>query len=61
LGVSASGMSAQQKSLEVISANIANAETTRTAAGTPYQRKVVVMEADPRTGVRVAKVVEDTR
>ncbi len=54
-------MSVQQKSLEVIASNIANAETTRTADGTPYQRKVVVMERDPNSGVRVARVVEDTR
>ena len=36
LGVSAGGMSRQQKFIEVIATNIANAETTRTAAGGPY-------------------------
>lgn len=45
LGISASGLSAQRQRLEVIATNIANAETTRTADGTPYQRRVVEMEA----------------
>ncbi|MEP6571548.1 MAG: flagellar basal body rod protein FlgC [Gemmatimonadota bacterium] len=60
LAISASGMSAQQRSLETISANIANAETTRTAEGGPYKRRVAVMEQDGKNGVRVQKVVEDT-
>jgi flagellar basal-body rod protein FlgC len=59
LGISASGMSAQQRSLETISANIANAETTRTAEGGPYKRRVAVLEQDAKHGVRVSKVVED--
>lgn len=42
LGSSARGMSVQQQFLDVITANIANAETTRTADGTPYQRRVAV-------------------
>jgi flagellar basal-body rod protein FlgC len=45
LGIAASGLSAQRQRLEVIASNIANAETTRTADGTPYRRKVVEMEA----------------
>jgi flagellar basal-body rod protein FlgC len=59
LGISASGMSVQQRSLETISANIANAETTRTAEGGPYKRRVAVLEQDRKHGVHVAKVVED--
>jgi flagellar basal-body rod protein FlgC len=61
LGISASGMSVQQKSLEAISANLANVETTRTPEGGPYKRRVVVMEPDQKGGVKVARVVEDTR
>jgi flagellar basal-body rod protein FlgC len=45
LGIAASGLSAQRQRLEVIATNIANAETTRTADGTPYRRRVVRMEA----------------
>jgi flagellar basal-body rod protein FlgC len=61
LAPSASGMSAFQKSLEAISSNIANAETTRTPEGGPYRRQVVVMRPDGKGGVEVARVVEDAR
>ena len=60
LGVSAEGMATQQRFLEAISKNIANAETTRTPDGTPYRRQVVVAEKDPVTGATVTRVVEDT-
>ncbi|HET8654012.1 MAG TPA: flagellar basal body rod protein FlgC [Longimicrobiaceae bacterium] len=45
LSVAASGLSAQRARLEVISTNIANADTTRTATGGPYRRQVVQMQA----------------
>lgn len=45
LAIASSGMSAQRERLEVISRNIANAETTRTPDGGAYQRKVVSMRA----------------
>jgi flagellar basal-body rod protein FlgC len=44
--ISASGLLAQRMRLDVISNNIANAQTTRTAAGGPYQRQDVVFTAD---------------
>ena len=44
LGISADGMSRQQRFLEVISENIANAQTTRTPDGGPYQRQVATAE-----------------
>ena len=50
LGLSASGMSRQQKFIEVITRNIANAEVTRTPDGGPYQRQVAVASFDPATG-----------
>ena len=40
--ISASGMTAQQLRTDVISQNIANANTTRTSDGTPYVKKSVV-------------------
>jgi flagellar basal-body rod protein FlgC len=43
--ISSRGMSAQRKRLNTISENIANAETTKTEKGVPYQRKQVVMSA----------------
>ena len=41
--ISASGMTAQRLRTDVISQNIANVNTTRTANGTPYVRKEVVL------------------
>ncbi|MCC7441676.1 MAG: flagellar basal body rod protein FlgC [Bdellovibrionales bacterium] len=43
--VSASGLEAQMKRMNTISSNIANAETTRTAEGGPYQRQDPVFAA----------------
>lgn len=45
LNISASGMTAQRLRLDIASENIANIETTRTADGTPYRRKMVVLES----------------
>jgi flagellar basal-body rod protein FlgC len=45
LSVSASGMAAQRTRAEVITENLANAETTRTPDGGPYRRKDVVFES----------------
>jgi len=41
--ISASGLTAQSYRMDVIAQNIANAETTRTENGTPYQRRSVVL------------------
>ena len=45
LSVSASGMSAQRTRAELITENLANAETTRTPDGGPYRRKDAVFES----------------
>jgi flagellar basal-body rod protein FlgC len=45
LAISASGLSAQRMRMEVIAQNLANAETTHTAQGGPYQRRIVNLEA----------------
>lgn len=39
--INASGLTAQRLRMDVISENVANAQTTRTEDGTPYRRKVV--------------------
>lgn len=39
--INATGMTAERYRMDVISENVANANTTRTADGTPYRRKVV--------------------
>ena len=42
--INASGMTAERDRMDIISENVANANTTRTEDGTPYRRKVVVFE-----------------
>ena len=44
---SGSAMQAERMRAEVVAANMANAETTRTPAGGPYHRQEVVFAADP--------------
>lgn len=44
LGIAASGLSAQRARMQVISENIANAETTSGPDGQPYRRKVVSLQ-----------------
>lgn len=43
---SGSAMQAERMRAEVVAANMANAETTRTEAGTPYKRQHVVFAAN---------------
>ncbi len=44
MNISASGLAAQRDRMNVISSNLANMHTTRTAGGGPYRRKSVVFE-----------------
>jgi len=71
--VSASGLAAHRLRMDVISANLANAQSTSTPEGGPYKRQDVVLESVPQVGfddllsadagqgaaVRVARVVKD--
>ena len=78
--ISASGLTAQRYRMDIISQNVANANTTRTENGDPYVRKVVYFEEKgvrgsdtfshvlnsvsknyAGKGVKVAKVMEDTK
>lgn len=45
LNIASSGMTAQRLRLDIAAENIANIETTRTASGDPYRRKMVVLQA----------------
>jgi flagellar basal-body rod protein FlgC len=45
LQITASGLSSQRVRLQTIASNMANARTTRTEDGGPYQRKLPVFEA----------------
>lgn len=46
IDVSASALTAQKTRLDIVAQNIANAQTTRTAQGGPYQRQVVTFETE---------------
>ena len=63
--IASSGMAAQRLRVQLVAANIANAETTRTPQGGAYKKKDAVFQAAllgatadgmPVTGVRVAEV-----
>jgi len=47
MDISSSGMTAQRSRLNVISMNLANANTTRTDDGTTYRRKTVIFKTEP--------------
>jgi len=71
IAASASGLNAERARIEVAVSNLANSESTRSASGTAYRRRDVVLAADGvkpfegtlqeagATGVKVAAVVED--
>ena len=70
INASASALNAERTRIEVAVSNLANAESTRSADGTPYRRRDVVLRSDAptfnaalertgATGVAVAAVVED--
>lgn len=64
--ISASGLYVQRKRMDIIAANLANMETTRTENGLPYRRKMIVLGAEPvedfntlfRHSLKAAKVEE---
>ncbi len=45
--ISASGLSANRAWINVLSSNLANMNTTRTADGKPYQRRTIIYESVP--------------
>jgi len=70
LAISSSALTAERLRLNLISNNLANINTTRTAEGGPYRRKIAVFEECLRTatnntqtpgnGVKVTAIREDT-
>lgn len=44
LNISATGMTAERMRMDVVSANLANVNTTRTAEGGAYRRRIVMVE-----------------
>lgn len=67
LDISASGLRAERIRAEVVAANLANAQSTRTPNGGPYRRQLVQFSSIakgaaslPVSGVKVASVVAST-
>lgn len=76
INISASALAAEKTRIDIISKNIANANTTRATGGMPYRRQMVVFEEDKNKpfsyylekhsnkfngqGVKIREVVEDT-
>lgn len=67
IDVTAGALNAQKTRMDIVAQNIANAQTTRTPEGGPYQRKIVSFETEliRRTtgaalqGVKVAAIATD--
>lgn len=51
LEVSGSGLTAERQRAQVVVSNMANAQTTHTAEGGPYRRKLVVFRAEQQPSV----------
>jgi len=45
INISASGLTAQRLRMDIVTKNIANANTTRTTNGTPYRRQVAIFKS----------------
>ena len=58
--INSAGLTAQRYRMDIISQNIANANTTRTADGTPYRRKVVTF-AEKNTHTPFSRVLNTAR
>ncbi len=64
MAIAASGLRAQQRRMQVIAENLANADSTaKTPGGDPYRRQIAVFEpkavAGAGQGVQVARVAAD--
>ena len=59
MDISSSGLAAQRVRMNVLSANLANAQSTRGDDGGPYRRRDVVLSAVP-TGTQFEDYLNDT-
>lgn len=60
-GINASGLTAERFRMDIISQNIANANTTRTEDGTPYVRKVVTFQEKTDQGATFSSMLANNR
>lgn len=54
LEISGAALGAERQRAEIVAANMANAETTRTSGGGPYKRQEVVFASSGRMNFRLA-------
>ncbi len=59
MDISASGLRAQRTRMNVISSNLANAQTTRTNEGGPYKRRDVIFKESSFEGQLASVEVDD--
>ena len=59
--INASGLTAERFRMDIISQNVANANTTRTEDGTPYRRKVVAFAEKETVQKFVERLLVDYR
>lgn len=59
-GVSASALAAERYRMDVISTNIANANTMKANGREPYRRKSVVLTEGPDGGVKIDNTLDDS-
>ena len=60
IDIAVSGLRAQNKQMEVISSNIANAQTTDTGKGQPYRRREAIFSTDGDiSGVKLKEIAND--
>ncbi|MDR1246301.1 MAG: flagellar basal body rod protein FlgC [Clostridiales Family XIII bacterium] len=52
LNISGSGMTAQKLRMDIMAQNIANSDVTRTQAGGPYRRRLVVLQSIDEGGFK---------
>ena len=57
IDIAASGLAAERLRMDVTAENLANAQTTRTASGGPYQRQEVVLQQGGGFGATLASAM----
>ena len=58
INISVSGLTTQRTRMEAIASNLANSETTRTAGGGPYRRRIPIFRTEAGEGAARSVAVE---
>ncbi len=60
IDISSSGLMAQRRRLDAVAQNLANSETTRTAEGGPYKRRIVTFGEDLQSSTMITSEQTDS-